>query len=280
MSKASVNKLFVNNDKSNDEHSMMNIGQHCSQCQELDFLPFVCEYCGATFCSKHRTIELHHCAKAPKEKTFVSQRYTGPTAASLFPNRDANRQQIEAKLQQPSKPTNILGSNAGKGNVFATFTKFMNLQKIKNNSKKKFFKKAVSFNSTNKVLEAAAIRKEAKGDAKINVSDRIHVWCVYINPREKAKDQSSEDEVFSNLNVEKERRACWVSKQWSVGRALDSIADTIHIVNHNNSTNDADEKLHLFKVNETETPVLLKLHLRCKDTLQQGDTLYLVRGHL
>ncbi|GJN34091.1 hypothetical protein PR202_gb22730 [Eleusine coracana subsp. coracana] len=40
------------------------LGAHCDDpdCNQLDFLPFVCDGCGNTFCAEHRTYKAHGCA--------------------------------------------------------------------------------------------------------------------------------------------------------------------------------------------------------------------------
>lgn len=47
------------------------IGEHCSLqgCNQLDFLPYVCEQCGQTFCGQHRLPESHHCKKTVTQTT-------------------------------------------------------------------------------------------------------------------------------------------------------------------------------------------------------------------
>lgn len=45
---------------------------HCpiSSCNQIDFLPFECKFCGIKFCSNHRTQESHQCSKAEKTNNF------------------------------------------------------------------------------------------------------------------------------------------------------------------------------------------------------------------
>lgn len=45
-------------------------GKHCSikDCKLLDFLPFVCEHCQATFCKEHFHMLSHECLKTEKSK--------------------------------------------------------------------------------------------------------------------------------------------------------------------------------------------------------------------
>ena len=43
---------------------------HCpfAMCNQIDFLPYECKFCGIKFCSAHRTPESHNCLKADKNK--------------------------------------------------------------------------------------------------------------------------------------------------------------------------------------------------------------------
>lgn len=45
-------------------------GKHCSikECKLLDFLPFVCEHCQATFCKEHFHMVSHKCLKTENTK--------------------------------------------------------------------------------------------------------------------------------------------------------------------------------------------------------------------
>lgn len=49
----------------------MEIGKHCSfpDCNQLDFLPFLCKECDKYYCLKHRTCSEHQCKSIKKEKT-------------------------------------------------------------------------------------------------------------------------------------------------------------------------------------------------------------------
>lgn len=50
-------------------------GKHCSikDCKLLDFLPFVCEHCQATFCKEHFHMMSHECLKTENAKCAVEK---------------------------------------------------------------------------------------------------------------------------------------------------------------------------------------------------------------
>lgn len=296
---SSVTDLFRN--KGRDEHGIMDVGKNCSKCNELDFLPFVCEDCKQVFCGNCRKRDAHQCpgktytgaAARAKEAARIarenpspkvsasSTRSTSPTAASLFPDRDADKRKIDAKLTQPA-PSNILTKQFRVGdvaartpNAFAKFNRFLKSQKGKSSSLGKLFKKSPATSS--KPVQMSLLRKQAKGDAKIAAPDRIYLWCLFINP--KKTDEASELEELARINVEKDRRAVFVSKNWPVGRALDVIADTLSIRNYNNSTRDSDERLNVFKM-EGDKVVLLETGERCGKRFNDCDLVYLVKGSI
>ncbi|CUM51331.1 uncharacterized protein AC631_02227 [Debaryomyces fabryi] len=282
MSQAGVNKnLFVNETKVHPDQGIMNIGKQCHKCQQVDFLPFHCEYCKFTYCSNHRSLDSHQCPVKPQEKTRSSQQYDA-TAASLFPDREKDKIKLENSINNATpKATNILGRNGAQGNVIAKFAKFLRLQKNKKSTDDKvmgLFKKKSVPSARTKVADMAILRREAKGDTKVSDTDKIYLWCLYINPKQVS--DNAEEDIFSNIDVHKEKRAVWVSKQWSVGRALDSIADNLSIVNINNRTRESDERLCICKVSDDELPVLLETSDRCLKAFRNADLIYLVRGKI
>jgi predicted nucleic acid binding AN1-type Zn finger protein len=51
----------------------LDIGKHCSlkECNQLDYLPFLCEKCNLYFCLEHKTPESHNC-KFINDATSIS----------------------------------------------------------------------------------------------------------------------------------------------------------------------------------------------------------------
>jgi len=46
----------------------------CAYCGKEVLFPFVCTYCGKTFCAEHRLPESHQCPNLPKEPLFWYQK--------------------------------------------------------------------------------------------------------------------------------------------------------------------------------------------------------------
>lgn len=285
---SSVANLFIDKTQSppKEDQGIMDIGKNCSYCNQLDFLPFTCEFCKNTYCSNHRTLEQHNCPhkdkfynQAPKQDGSLSSKST-ISSKSLFPDRDADRKLIDARLKSP-EPTTIketqfrVGDVAGT-NAFKKFQKFLNIQRDKKSSSGKggsisrlFGKKSSSTStgtSTSKFADMAKLKKYAPGDAKVTLSDRIYIWCIYV------KDPNVE------MDVEQDKKPVFISKNWVIGKSLDSIAEKLRISNINNLTTKAEEKLNIFKVDEAKNePKLVKTSDK-SSILRNGDIIYLVRG--
>lgn len=240
----------------NPDHGVMDIGKNCAFCNQLDFLPFVCEYCKGTFCEQHRRLEAHQCKHLNR---FLNQggtggyRYQGPLVKLLFPDANARKFEQERQFERSQLPVPVTIKQKLGTKAMAKFQRFIDsnltLGKLRKQS-------AVSL--------LVSLKKAAKGDAKIQPSDRVYVWTLYV------------DGDLSSINADKARKPMFLLKKWPVGRALDVIADEHKITNYNNSTLDSDARLNIFRLDK-DKPVTVSTSERCAK-LTNGDTLYLVRG--
>ena len=55
--KQTIKKISSTNVQTNKTAS----SNKCAYCNQIDFLPYVCNYCRKSFCSKHRLPERHNC---------------------------------------------------------------------------------------------------------------------------------------------------------------------------------------------------------------------------
>lgn len=274
-----MSNLLMSQPKINPEdQGIMDIGKNCYKCNQLDFLPFHCEFCNHIYCSNHRGLETHECVGRPQAKTAGQKTYDGPSAASLFPDNEKRREKLERSFKEAS-PTTIEESQKGKNGAMMKLTKFLHLQRLRrsnnNDNKTSLFGRLKQKSSSgrggggaNKVVETSQIRKSAKGSNGVPASDRVYVWVLFVDGNE---------EQLGQIDVAKQRQGVWISSKWSMGRALDSIADVMKIINHNNSTQQTSDRLNLFKV-EGQEPQLLQTSVKVASGVSNGDTLYLVRG--
>lgn len=233
---------------------LMEIGEHCSFCGQIDFLPFKCS-CKSNFCSQHRAPEAHNCPnlklKSPQPSQKEPSKSDLPSSASLFPDRSNFK--IDLKTTE-TNPTTLKGTLIKNKNTSA-------LYKLK-----KFFEKKPklkkTINPSKKIIETAQLKSKAKGDSKVPISERIHLWIQVL-------DEES--------NIDKDTRTpVFISRGWPIGRALDSIATQLKLKNINNRTTDSSQRLFLFKVEENNF-IKLNTSDRCS-SLKDGDNIYVVRG--
>lgn len=246
------------------ETGMLEVGTHCGYCRQLDFLPFHCTYCNGDFCSTHRLKESHHC------NWLLEQEKTKQNASNL--GKNGNGEYFQALLPEKA---NIRLKQNNESHSNSTSIKD-HLVKSKNKSAleklKRFFSKnekafskgkfSTKTSPSNKIILLSKMKRTAKGDSKIPVSNRIYIW-VYLVADE--NDKPTKHEIFIN-------------KVWPMGRVLDYVAQQLDVKNVN-SKHDAStkEKLFLYK-EDPASPLLLDPSCRVANTLHDGDTLYLVRG--
>jgi len=84
----------------------------CERCGKEVLLPFVCPYCGKTFCAEHRLPENHQCPNLPKEPFGYQERkikQEKPTKeGELYftkeqPSTEESKRVVEQKIHEPKK---------------------------------------------------------------------------------------------------------------------------------------------------------------------------------
>lgn len=259
--------------KAPQEQGVLNLGKNCFYCDQLDFLPFTCQYCRKVFCSNHRTEDSHKCTASSSNSVSASYRTpkNGPTAASLFPDRDADRKRVNTLLEHSPGPS------ARKSVALLRLKKFLNISSSKSNKPEKsisttlgsVFGSKSKLTTKSKTVDVFTLKKSAKGDSKITATDRIYLWCLYI----------SGDTDIAKLDMDKNRKPVFVSNKWPVGRALDLMADSLAISNFNNSTRDSDNRLNIFSLKDG-VPQLVEPSERTNNAFKTGETIYLVKGSI
>lgn len=106
-----------------------------------------------------------------------------------------------------------------------------------------------------RVQATATLKKTAKGDAKVPMEKR-----VYLHVEAEA----------STTTAKLPKGAFFYSKEWSVGRVLDSAAKSLQIENLNNRVDGEDDKLRVFHV---EGGRLLEYSEKLGTAVQTGSTL-------
>lgn len=248
---------------------LMEIGEHCSFCGQLDFLPFKCE-CMKTFCAEHRQPAIHQCsfiaeqdAKASPQHVSGGRKNTDAAIKALLPERSSVRmkqynEQQQAQQQQ-AKGNNLNSLIQNNQSAMAKLKSF-----FASNSKPS---RPVTNNKTKQMIELSKLKAASKGDGKIPVSERIYVYVQVID----------DDSSSAAQNV---RHPVFISRAHPIGRALDQLAAQFGLRNVNNRSSDESQKLFLFKQVQEAGAEFQKLGFsdRCS-SVHNCDVLCLVRGN-
>ncbi|GJN69713.1 zinc finger protein [Purpureocillium lilacinum] len=276
------------------------VGKHCQYeyCNQLDFLPFLCQSCGKTFCLDHRTESGHKCAnpgawaqrkrQAELAKPSIGQGKTlrdrvsqKPCASpdcktvvgtSLTPgvhcdtcNRDYC---LKHRLKEDHNCKNLVPIGARPSpqidavaqKTRSALDKLRAWGSAKREQAERALPKPKPSSTAARVAATAKLKKTAKGRKDIAEEKRIY---LYVEAEaETAKAKLPKGEFF-------------FSKDWVVGRLLDDAAQQLQVQNMNNKSSDERDKLRVFHV---EGGRLLEFNEKIGSSLQSGNTVILLRG--
>ena len=108
--------------------------------------------------------------------------------------------------------------------------------------------------------ELAALKRTAKGDAKIAQEKRVYLFV-----------EASSDTITAKIP----KGSFFYSTEYSIGRVLDLAAKSLQVANLNNRVEGEEDKLRVFHV---EGGRLLEYGEKVGATLQTGNTIVLLRG--
>jgi AN1-type zinc finger protein 1 len=281
-----------------DRNDAALVGKHCEYdyCNQLDFLPFLCQSCRKTFCLDHRTETSHKCAKAGawaerKRVAQLSQPSIGagktlrdrvsekPCATadcktvvgtSLTPGvhcQTCNRDYcLKHRLQEDHDCKNLvpIGARPAQFDVGQKTKSALDRLKAWTSNKKEQAGRALPkpkpTSAAARVVAVNNLKKTAKGDAKVPPEKRVY---LYVEAEaETAKAKFPKGEFF-------------YSRDWVVGRVLDAAAKSLVVQNMNNQSSDERDKLRVFHV---EGGRLLEFNEKVGAAVQSGNTLVLLRG--
>jgi AN1-type zinc finger protein 1 len=115
-------------------------------------------------------------------------------------------------------------------------------------------------------LEFGRLKREAKGDTKIPEDKRIYVH---------GEGPPNLNSVALTNAAQILRKPVYFSKEWSNGKILDRLADTLGVANLNNRSEDKEKRLQLFHI---ESGTLLEMDRKFGEVVKNGDTVVLARG--
>jgi hypothetical protein len=191
-----------------------------------------CARCNRHYCLSHRHEEQHDCSTLTPigaRPTTVQQRTQ--TALSKLKLWAENKRAEDAKRRNPPKKTGFFsGLGASKSAAVSAQT------------------------------ELNALKRLAKGDAKVAPEKRIYLYVEASSETTKARYPTGK--FFYNKDI-------------SVGRVLDMAAKALMVDNVNNRSEREEDKLRVFHV---EAGRLLKFSEKIGDVVVNGNMLVLLRG--
>ncbi|KAF1729710.1 AN1-type zinc finger protein 1 [Beauveria bassiana] len=277
------------------------VGKHCQYeyCNQLDFLPFHCQSCSKTFCLDHRTETAHKCANAgawaerrlqaqlnrpsiggaggntlrdkTHEKPCASPDCKTVVGTSLTPGvhcQTCKRDYcLKHRLGEDHDCKNLvpLGSRLVHVDEVAKKTRSA-LDKLRawGSAKKeqagRVLPKPKPSSTAARLVAVNNLKKSAKGDDKIPAEKRVYLYVEAEAETAKAKFPKG---------------SFFFSKDWVVGRVLDSAAKQLQVQNINNQSSDERDKLRVFHV---EGGRVLEFNEKVGASLQSGNTVVLLRG--
>jgi AN1-type zinc finger protein 1 len=275
------------------------VGSHCqyTYCNQLDFLPFVCQSCIKTFCLDHRTETAHHCTnpgawaerkrlaslarpsagegkilrdEVASAKPCASAQCKTVVGTSLVPgvhcpncNRDyclKHRLREDHACAQLT-PIGARPRAAGlEDRARGALEKLRLWGAARKEQASRALPKPKPSSAAARLVATNTLKKTAKGDAKVPPEKRVYLYVEAEAATAKAKIPKGE---------------FFYSKDWVVGRVLDAAARSLQVQNVNNQSADEVEKLRVFHV---EGGRLLEFNEKVGEALTSGNTIVLLRG--
>lgn len=216
------------------------VGKRCAveDCEQLDFLPIPCDHCQLLFCKEHYHTASHKCRNLVKNvvTTTSSGRYYVCSEESC---KDASP--IEMPCIKCRKH-------------FCLTHRYHGCLEISNDEKARKLKKWQIPKQQFAEAKAAADQevsdnlKRSKNTAMANKVRLMRVKGSASGPKKVPMNERCYFLVYPPLAVTnkfiKPSKAVYISSNWTVGKIIDSIADTLKIINNNNNPNEC--KLRLF----------------------------------
>jgi len=215
-----------------DMAELPSLGKYCflSVCNQLDFLPILCQYCKQFFCKEHFVPDVHGCDKIQtnsntSESKTVPQRYECSlptcTKAELAPVHCpecnvmvclSHRHQSDHNCSKMVKPTYSMVETKAKVN------QILSSNVIVNPKPKKL--RSVKAQKTAAKVQLMKLKMKSVGNKSLPQEERIY---FLVTPPKRSGKQP--------LGV-------WVSDKWVMGKVVDCIAEALSIENENNTRED------------------------------------------
>ncbi|KKA27286.1 hypothetical protein TD95_003471 [Thielaviopsis punctulata] len=287
--------------KDNNDASL--VGSHCEHayCNQLDFLPFLCQSCRRTFCLDHRSETAHKC---PHEGAWARRKRDAALSKSSIGASTPIRDKVASE-----RPCALPACKAVIGTALVTgvhcdtcVRDYCLAHRLKEDhdcknlvplgAKGGFFRSqqaAVQKKTAllDKLRAWAGEKTAAAGRAlpKAKPSTTAQRLMAVNSLKKSAKGDeklAAEKRVYLYVEAEAEttkskfpKGSFFYSKDWVVGRVLDAAAKSLQIENVNNQSSNEQDKLRMFHV---EGGRVLEYNEKVGAALVSGNTVVLLRG--
>lgn len=209
-----------------------NLGKQCSvkDCKQLDFLPFTCDYCQITYCKQHSKPESHKCLKYRENVTTTKTKLAAYVCSSESCKETSPIEMHCVKCKkhyclQHRYHGCLEISNDEKATKLKKWQipkrQFAEAKAIVDQEISHTLQKSKNTAMANKV-RLMRVKGSAVGPKNIPVNERCY-FLVY--PPKNATNQH----IGSSKGI-------YVNTNWSIGKAIDAIADVLKISNNNNTS--------------------------------------------
>ncbi|XP_070154886.1 AN1-type zinc finger protein 1 [Polyergus mexicanus] len=214
-------------------------GKHCSvkDCKLLDFLPFVCEHCQATFCKEHFHMVLHECLKTENAKLPI-----GKSINFLCCKESCKETSL---IEMPCIKCKQHFCLTHRHHGCSELNEIEKTQKLKKwQIPKKQFAEAKAVVDQ----QIADSLRKSKNTAMANKVQLMRVKGSAIGPKNVPTSERCYFHVHLPLTVKNihigTSKGVFVNMQWTIGKCIDSMADTLKVPNNIDVT--IMNKLQLF----------------------------------
>jgi hypothetical protein len=226
---------------------VLKVGEHCRQCHQVDFLPFVCDECGHNYCSSHKLPESHGCKRSDRVVSLEQQQ-----RQKTSPSPPLYKQQSQITTTNANTKTTPSPPATKSKNALPSLGRLKSLLSSSTNKPK----------TKSPQLSLLDLKRSALGDASIPTHLRRYVYI-------QRPETSYVDPISGESGTRPEKtKALFFSKDWVVGRVLDMACRKLDVSNNNNS--DPSNRLGLFKNGH-----LLQYGAKFGDLVKDGSTLVL-----
>ncbi|KAL2267280.1 hypothetical protein VTJ83DRAFT_4557 [Remersonia thermophila] len=194
-----------------------------------------CDRCNRAYCLKHRLCEDHDCANKPPIGARATSAAEAASAAAEGARSALERFRLWGLAKKQKAKDSLASASASVGG-------------------------AKKQSNAARLVAVNALKKTAKGDAKLPPEKRVYLYVEAEATTTRSKIPKGD---------------FFYSRDWKVGKLLDAAAKSLQVPNLNNQSDAEEDRLRVFHV---EGGRLLEFNEVVGDVLQSGNTVVLLRG--